>query len=51
MQDQRKLSRKRCVSFCTAVSYDLTSLANAIKHKQYETKLSRDVLQIKHLKK
>jgi len=51
MKDQIKLSRKRCVSFCTAFSYDLTALANAIKRKDYEIKLSRDVLHVKHLKK
>jgi uncharacterized Rmd1/YagE family protein len=51
MKDPIKLSQKRCVSFCTAVSYDLTTLANAIKRKDYEIKLSKDVVHIKHLKK
>ena len=36
----------RCVSYCTARSYDLPGLANSFKRKGYTTKLSRDVLQI-----
>jgi uncharacterized Rmd1/YagE family protein len=52
MQSQTKVNRrKRCVSFCTAVSYDLTALANAVKRKEYQLTLSRDVLHIKNLKK
>jgi uncharacterized Rmd1/YagE family protein len=49
MQDHKK--RKRCVSFCTAVSYDLSALGNAVKRREYYTKLSRDVLHIKNIKK
>ena len=51
MQDRTKTIRKRCVSFCTALSYDLTALANAVKRKEYLVKLSRDVLYIKNLNK
>jgi uncharacterized Rmd1/YagE family protein len=51
MEDQTRSKRKRCVSFCTAVSYDLAALANAAKRKEYQIKLSRDVLHIKNLKK
>jgi uncharacterized Rmd1/YagE family protein len=51
MKDPKKPSQKRCVSFCTAVSYDLTALSNAVKRKDYDVKLSRDVLYIKNLKK
>jgi uncharacterized Rmd1/YagE family protein len=36
----------RCVSYCTATSYDLTSLAASYKRKGYISKLSRDVLHI-----
>jgi uncharacterized Rmd1/YagE family protein len=49
MQDQKK--RKRCVSFCTALGYDLTALSNAMKRREYQLKLSRDVLHIKSIKK
>ncbi len=36
----------RCVSFCTAGSYDLRGLANSFKRKGYLTRLSRDVLHV-----
>jgi uncharacterized Rmd1/YagE family protein len=41
----------RCVSFCTARSYDLPALANSFKRKDYLTRLSRDVLYVTSLKK
>jgi uncharacterized Rmd1/YagE family protein len=41
----------RCVSFCTAGSYDLPALANSFKRKDYTTRLSRDVLYVTSLKK
>ena|SRR5579872_4603182 len=41
----------RCVSFCTAESYDLRSLANSFKRKGYFTRLSRDVLHVANHKK
>jgi uncharacterized Rmd1/YagE family protein len=44
-------SFQRCVSFCTADSYDLLGLANFFKKKGYFTRLSRDVLHITNLKK
>jgi uncharacterized Rmd1/YagE family protein len=36
----------RCVSYCTAGSYDLRSLAASFKRTGYLTRLSRDVLQV-----
>lgn len=41
----------RCVSFCTARSYDLPALANSFKRKDYMTRLSRDVLYVTSTKK
>jgi len=41
----------RCVSFCTAESYDLRELANSFKRKGYLTRLSRDVLHVFSTKK
>lgn len=41
----------RCVSFCTAGSYDLLGLANFFKKKGYFTRLSRDVLHVTNLKR
>tara|TARA_R110000868_G_scaffold184687_6_gene426350 strand:+ start:274 stop:1104 length:831 start_codon:yes stop_codon:yes gene_type:complete len=41
----------RCVSFCTADSYDLLGLANFFKKKGYFTRLSRDVLHVSSLKR
>lgn len=44
-------SFSRCVSFCTADSYDLLGLANFFKKKGYFTRLSRDVLHVTNLKR
>ncbi len=44
-------SYMRCVSFCTAESYDLRGLVNAFKRKGYLTRLSRDVLHVSNNKK
>ncbi len=41
----------RCVSFCTAGSYDLLGLANFFKKKGYFTRLFRDVLHVANLKR
>ncbi len=41
----------RCVSFCTAESYDLRGLASSFKRKGYLTRLSRDVLHVASTKK
>lgn len=42
----------RCVSFCTAGSYDLNGIANAFKRKgHYIVKQSRDVVHINNTKK
>ncbi|EKD73109.1 MAG: Sporulation protein RMD1 (Required for meiotic nuclear divisionprotein 1) [uncultured bacterium] len=41
----------RCVSFCTAGSYDLRELANSFKRKDYVTRLLRDVLHVASTKK
>ncbi len=41
----------RCVSFCTAESYDLRELAGSFKRKGYLTRLSRDVLHVSSTKK
>lgn len=41
----------RCISFCTAGSYDILGLANFFKKKGYFTRLSRDVLHVVNLKK
>ena len=41
----------RCVSFCTASSYDLLGLATFFKKKGYFTRLSRDVLHVTNLKR
>ncbi len=41
----------RCVSFCTADSYDLLGISNFFKKKGYVTRLSRDVLHVMHLKR
>ncbi len=46
---QTKPKRKRCVSFCTAVSYDLSALANSLDRKNYQVTLSRDVLVLKSI--
>lgn len=44
-------SIKRCVSFCTADSYDLLALSAFFKRKGYVTRVSRDALQVSSLKK
>ncbi len=44
-------SFQRCVSFCTADSYDLLGLASFFKKKGYYTRMFRDVLQVSNLKK
>lgn len=44
-------SFSRCVSFCTADSYDLLGLASYFKKKGYFTRLSRDVLHVTSLKR
>lgn len=41
----------RCVSFCTASSYDLMGLASFFKKKGYYTRVSRDALHVTNLKK
>lgn len=41
----------RCVSYCTARSYDLAGLANSFKRKGFIIKLARDVLQVTNLNK
>jgi uncharacterized Rmd1/YagE family protein len=46
MDDKPKKAFMRCVSFCTAASYDLTALATTFKRKGYVIRLSKDVLNI-----
>ncbi len=41
----------RCVSFCTADSYDLLGLSHFFKKKGYYTRLSRDALHVTNLKR
>lgn len=41
----------RCVSYCTARSYDLVALANSFKRKHYQVKQSRDVVQVVDIKR
>lgn len=41
----------RCVSFCTADSYDLLGLANLFKKKGYATRISRDALHVSNIKR
>ncbi len=41
----------RCVSFCTAGSYDLLGIANYFRKKGYFTRLMRDVLHVSNLKR
>ena len=47
----RTRSFMRCVSFCTAGSYDLSGLSNLFKRKGYLARLSRDVLHVSSVKK
>lgn len=42
--------RKRCVSFCTAVSYDLAALAQSLERKDHQVKVLRDVLCVKSIR-
>ncbi|TAK74026.1 MAG: sporulation protein [Gammaproteobacteria bacterium] len=44
-------SFQRCVSFCTADSYDLLGLASFFKKKGYLTRIYRDVLHVTNLKR
>ncbi|HEU5280731.1 MAG TPA: RMD1 family protein [Gammaproteobacteria bacterium] len=44
-------SYQRCVSFCTAGSYDLLGLANFFRKKGYFTRLTRDVLHVNNVKR
>ncbi len=44
-------SYSRCVSFCTAASYDLLGLASHFKKRGYFTRLTRDVLHIASTKR
>lgn len=41
----------RCVSFCTADSYDILGLSNYFRKKGYFTRLLRDVLHVTNLKR
>lgn len=38
---------RRCVSFCTAYSYDLPAIANSLKNNHYELSLSRHMLHVR----
>ncbi len=51
--DHPKLLRSflRCVSYCTASGYDLLGIMNHFKRRGYDTRLSRDVLHVRHLKR
>lgn len=51
MNGQFQRSFMRCVSFCTARSYDLNGLANSFRRKGYLTHLTRDALHIAITKK
>lgn len=52
MQDQRLLKGfSRCVSFCTAGSYDLLGIANYFRKRGYDTRLLRDVLYVSNQKR
>lgn len=52
MQNIKALrSFSRCVSFCTADSYDLLGIANFFKKKGYFTRISRDILHVSNLKR
>src|ERR1700733_640591 len=41
----------RCISFCTADSYDILGLSNYFRKKGYFTRLLRDVLHVTNLKR
>lgn len=52
MNDTESISSfQRCVSFCTANSYDLLGLANFFRKKGYFTRLTRDVLHVSNVKR
>lgn len=52
MNEHRELrSFSRCISFCTAGSYDLLGLANLFRKKGYFTRLMRDVLHVTNIKR
>lgn len=52
MQNTKALrSYHRCVSFCTAESYDILGLAAFFKKKGYQTHMSKDVLQVKNARR
>jgi len=51
MEPKTIRSFSRCVSFCTAGSYDLLGLANYFRKKGYFTRLLRDVLHVTNLKR
>ena len=52
MNDSRELrSFSRCVSFCTAGSYDLLALSTFFRKKGFFTRLLRDVLHVTNLKR
>src|SRR5438477_10473406 len=52
MNESRELrSFLRCISFCTAGSYDLLGLATYFRKKGYFTRLLRDVLHVTNLKR
>ncbi|HVE44015.1 MAG TPA: RMD1 family protein [Gammaproteobacteria bacterium] len=48
---QNSSSYSRCVSSCTASSYDILGLASFFRKKGYETRLLRDVLHISSTKR
>jgi len=50
-QSNSMRSYLRCVSFCTAGSYDILGLANFFKKKAYFIRLSRDALHVTNLKR
>jgi len=52
MYDQRFMKGfLRCVSFCTAGSYDLLGIANYFRKRGHETRLLRDVLHVSHTRR
>lgn len=52
MQNTKELrSFLRCVSFCTAASYDILGLASFFKRKGYFTRITRDALHVRNTKR
>src|ERR1044071_4892944 len=52
MNDLKALrSYSRCVSFCTAGSYDLLGLSNYFRKRGFFTRLLRDVLHVNNIKR